>query len=79
MGLRGGDLRVPAFALCTHVAYGFGPGGGFAARGVERRAPPSFVAVDTIGLRKAGCAGGDILRMTNVPAISDFNLANGSC
>lgn len=24
MGLREGDLRVPAFALCTHVAYGFG-------------------------------------------------------
>lgn len=22
MGLRDGDLRVPAFALCTHVAYG---------------------------------------------------------
>lgn len=26
MGLRGGDLRVPAFALCTHVAYGLGLG-----------------------------------------------------
>lgn len=26
MGLREGDLRVPAFALCTHVAYGFGLG-----------------------------------------------------
>ena len=26
MGLRDGDLRVPAFALCTHVAYGFGLG-----------------------------------------------------
>lgn len=26
MGLRHGDLRVPAFALCTHVAYGLGLG-----------------------------------------------------
>ncbi|HSI81520.1 MAG TPA: DUF2938 family protein [Solirubrobacterales bacterium] len=26
MGLRDGDLRVPAFALCTHVAYGLGLG-----------------------------------------------------
>jgi len=26
MGLRDRDLRVPAFALCTHVAYGFGLG-----------------------------------------------------
>lgn len=26
MGLRDGDLRVPAFALCTHVAYGVGLG-----------------------------------------------------
>jgi hypothetical protein len=26
MGLRDGDPRVPAFALCTHVAYGFGLG-----------------------------------------------------
>ena len=26
MGLRDGDLRVPAFALCTHIAYGLGLG-----------------------------------------------------
>lgn len=26
MGLRDSDLRVPAFALCTHVAYGLGLG-----------------------------------------------------
>jgi hypothetical protein len=26
MGLRDGDLRVPAFALCTHVVYGLGLG-----------------------------------------------------
>lgn len=26
MGLRGGDARVPAFALCVHVAYGLGLG-----------------------------------------------------
>ena len=26
MGLRDGDPRVPAFALCTHVAYGLGLG-----------------------------------------------------
>jgi hypothetical protein len=26
MGLRDGDVRVPAFALCTHVAYGLGLG-----------------------------------------------------
>jgi hypothetical protein len=26
IGLRDGDLRVPAFALCTHAAYGFGLG-----------------------------------------------------
>ncbi len=26
MGLRDRDLRVPAFAFCTHVAYGFGLG-----------------------------------------------------
>ena len=30
MGLRGGDLRVPAFALCTHIAYGAGLGVGLA-------------------------------------------------
>ena len=28
MGLRDGDLRVPAFALCTHVVYGLGLGVG---------------------------------------------------
>ena len=26
MGLRDGDPRVPAFALCTHIAYGVGLG-----------------------------------------------------
>jgi hypothetical protein len=26
MGLRDGDLRVPAFALCTHIMYGLGLG-----------------------------------------------------
>jgi hypothetical protein len=26
MGLRDGDLRVPTFALCTHIAYGLGLG-----------------------------------------------------
>jgi hypothetical protein len=26
MGLRDGDQRVPAFALCTHIAYGLGLG-----------------------------------------------------
>ena len=30
MGLRGGDLRVPTFALCTHIAYGVGLGVGLA-------------------------------------------------
>jgi len=32
MGLRDGDLRVPAFALCTHVAYGLGLGGALQLR-----------------------------------------------
>ena len=39
MGLRGGDLRVPAFALCTHIAYGLGLGVGLgvAASGAAKR------------------------------------------
>jgi hypothetical protein len=28
MGLRDGDMRVPGFALCTHIAYGLGLGVG---------------------------------------------------
>lgn len=37
MGLRDGDLRVPAFALCTHVAYGVGLG--VALQAASRLAP----------------------------------------
>jgi hypothetical protein len=37
MGLRDGDLRVPAFALCTHIAYGLGLG--VALQAASRLAP----------------------------------------
>jgi hypothetical protein len=37
MGLRDGDLRAPAFALCTHVAYGVGLG--VALQAASRLAP----------------------------------------
>ena len=37
MGLRNGDLRVPAFALGTHVAYGLGLG--VALQAASRLAP----------------------------------------
>lgn len=40
MGLRDGDLRVPAFALCTHVAYGLGLGVALQLAG-SRLAEPS--------------------------------------
>lgn len=36
MGLRDHDLRVPAFALLTHVAYGLGLGAGVAAAEAAR-------------------------------------------
>jgi hypothetical protein len=36
MGLRDGDLRVPAFALCVHVAYGLGLGVALDSRLTER-------------------------------------------
>lgn len=48
MGLRDGDRRVPAFALCTHVAYGLG-------LGVAVRLPASRLAPDIqpLGRRNA--------------------------
>lgn len=33
MGLREGDLRVPAFALCSHIAYGLALGLGLELAG----------------------------------------------
>ena len=40
MGLRDGDLRVPAFALCSHVGYGLGLGVGLQA--ASRLAPGTY-------------------------------------
>jgi hypothetical protein len=71
MGLRDRDVRVPAFALATHVAYGFGLGVALRvadsrlSAGPERRtsvltlnAPPRRVGSPSSALRRASWPNG---------------------
>lgn len=47
MGLRDGDLRVPAFALCTHVAWGLGLGAALRLADSRLASRASLLTADT--------------------------------